>query len=64
MSSPYESSWFNILRAEGAVTSTSPGTKALFNVRYSPKKRKKDDEEDSEEKKNKSQSTRRHGDLL
>ena len=23
MSSPYESSWFNILRAEGAVTSTS-----------------------------------------
>ena len=36
--------WFNSLKMAGAVTSTSSGTKPLFNVRYS--RRKKDDEEE------------------
>ena len=34
MSSVYDSSWFNILRSAGAVTTTSGGTQALFNVRF------------------------------
>jgi len=36
--------WFNSLKMAGAVTSTSSGTKPLFNVRYSG--RKEDDEEE------------------
>ena len=40
--------WFNVLRkVAGAVTSTSPNTSALFNIRYS--KKKKEEEEDGQE---------------
>ncbi len=40
--------WFNIIRkVEGVVTSTSPNTSSLFNVRYS--KKKKEEEEDGQE---------------
>jgi len=46
VSSPYESSWFNLLRAEGAVLTTSPGSvdaetgmTALFGRKFGTKKR-------------------------
>ena len=53
MSSVSESSWFNILRMAGAVTTTSGGTASLFNVRYGGgkkrgKKKKARKEEDSD----------------
>lgn len=58
MSSVSESSWFNLLRMAGAVTTTSSATEPLFNVRYGGKKRgKKEPEEDEDE----SQSTGRLG---
>jgi len=51
VSSVSESSWFNLLRMAGSITTTAAGTAPLFNVSYSPKKRKKrkkDGEEKSE----------------
>ena len=49
MSSESESSWFNLLRMAGAVTTTS--SPALFNVRYGGKKKrgKKTSQEDEDE---------------
>ena len=49
MSSVSESSWFNLLRMAGAVTTTS--SPALFNVRYGGKKKrgKKTRQEDEDE---------------
>lgn len=49
MSSVSESSWFNLLRMAGAVTTTS--SPALFNVRYGGKKKrgKKNRQEDEDE---------------
>ena len=49
MSSVSESSWFNLLRMAGAVTTTS--SPALFNVRYGGKKKrgKKTSQEDDDE---------------
>jgi len=49
VSSVSESSWFNLLRMAGAVTTTS--SPALFNVRYGGKKKrgKKNRQEDEDE---------------
>ena len=55
MSSVSESSWFNLLRMAGAVTTTSSATAPLFNVKYGggkkrvkgKKSRKEEDERDS-----------------
>jgi len=49
VSSVSESSWFNLLRMAGAVTTTS--SPALFNVRYGGKKKrgKKTRQEDEDE---------------
>jgi hypothetical protein len=50
--------WFDVLRkVAGAVTSTSPNTSALFNIRYS--KKKKEDEEDGEENKKKTSNKKK-----
>ena len=53
MSSVSDSSWFNILRSAGAVTTTSGGTESLFNISYGgkkdgKKKKKTPKEEDSD----------------
>ena len=57
MSSVSESSWFNLLRMAGAVTTTSSPT--LFNVKYGGRKKrgKKTRQKDEDE----SQSTGRLG---
>tara|TARA_R100001015_G_scaffold11330_1_gene4676 strand:- start:20 stop:175 length:156 start_codon:yes stop_codon:yes gene_type:complete len=50
--------WFNVLRkVAGVVTSTSPNTSALFNIRYS--KKKKEEEEDGQEDKKKTSNKKK-----
>ena len=71
MSSPYESSWFNLLRAEGAVLTTSPGSvdaetgmTALFGRKFGTKRRRKKRGKETKEKSNQSHDRRRYGDIL
>ena len=64
MSSVSESSWFNLLRMAGSITTTSAGTSPLFNVSYSQKrrkKRKKDGEEKSQKVPLQSEDEKRFG---